>query len=140
MISLRKINNLGSRNLNRRNYPTKLNILLVGQNGGENPLLPKIMSILFEGYYDPRLCKAYIYQVILDTISATLDKMVELSLPFRDQRVKALALVFTSQQSMVRLGEMIKSFGNLLLLVWDDMQVKRCYRDSIEVTAHPSAT
>ena len=98
------------------------------------------MSILVEGCYDPTLRKAHIYQVIVDTISATLDQMAELSLPFRDQKIKTLALVFTSQRSMIASTEMIQSLGSLLLLVWDDMQVKQCYRDSIEVTAHPLAT
>ena len=140
MNSLRKSTNLGIRIKDSGNSPIDVRIMVVGRSGGESPLLPKIMSILCEGYYDPRLRRGHIYQIIVDTINATLDKMAELSVPIEDVEDKTLARILAHQPSMLASGEMREDLGEALRLIWDETNVKRCYRDRVEVTAHASAT
>ena len=136
--TLRKGLKKGIYNLDTINSLINVRILVVRQPGGESSLLPKIMSILCEGSYDPTLRKDHIYQVILDTTIATLDKMAELSIDLKGTEARNLAKTLASLSSMMMPSGEWKGF--LLPLVWDEMDVKRYYRANVEMTAHPSAT
>ena len=106
--------------------------------------LPDVMSLFCEGCYDPQLRRGHIYQVVLDTTNATLDRMTELYLPMKTPHIKAFLQQethqLTSSDEKETEKEIPEELRQALVSLWNDNGVKRCYKDNVEVTAHPSAT
>ena len=106
--------------------------------------LPDVMSVFCEGCYDAQLRRNHIYQIVLDTTNATLYKMAELHLPMENPQIKAFlqlkAYQSTSFDGKETGKETSEEFMQALISVWNDDGVKRCYRENVETTAHPSAT
>ena len=97
-----------------------------------------------EGYYDPQLRRDHIYQIVLDTTNATLNRMAELHLPMETAHIKAFlqqeAYQFTSSDEKEKGKETTEEIRQALVSLWNNDEVKRCYQDNVESTAHPSAT
>ena len=115
-----------------------MRILAQGRYGSQVCQLPKVVSILCEGDYDPELRRDHIYQVVLNTIKATLDKMAELSLPMENPETATRPHVIHCLQ--LPTDNFGAELGKALVALWDDSGVRTCYQDSIQGTAHPSAT
>ena len=102
------------------------------------------MSIFCEGHYDPQLRRDHIYQILLDTTNATLKRMAELHLPMGIPLIEAFfqqeAYQFTSSDEKEKGKETTEELRQALVLLWNHDEVKRCYQDNVEMTAHPSAT
>ena len=102
------------------------------------------MSVFCEGYYDTQLRRDPIYQIVLDTTNATLNRMAELHIPMETSGIKAFlqheAYQFTSCDEREKGKEMEEELRQALVALWNDDEVKRCYQDNVETTAHPSAT
>ena len=106
--------------------------------------LPDVMSVFCEGCYDPQLRRDHIYQVVLDTTNATLNRMAELHLPMENPHIKAFlqleAYQSTSSDGKETGKETPEELTQGLISLWNDDGVKRCYQENVECTAHPSAT
>ena len=70
--------------------------------------------------------------------------MAELHLPMETPHIKAFlqqeAYQFTSSDKKEKGEESTKELRQALVYLWNDDEVKRCYQDNVETTAHPSAT
>ena len=102
------------------------------------------MSVFCEGYYDPQLRRDHIYQIVLDTTNATLNRMVELHLPLETPHLKtflqlqAYGLISSDEKNQEK--EITAELRQALVLLWNYDEVKRFYQNNVETTAHPSAT
>lgn len=117
-----------------------MRILAQSRFGSQVCQLPTVVSILCEGNYEPELRRDHIYQVVVDTIKATLDKMAELSLPIKNPETATRSHVIQCLQLPTDNFEATEELGKALVSLWDDSGVRTCYQDSVEGTAHPSAT
>lgn len=115
---------------------TDIRILAVAQSC----TLLEVMSILCEGCYDPELRRGHIYEVLLTNIKATLDKIAESSQARVTLETKARPHAALRQQISTSSAEISEDIGNALVSLCDDPGFKRCYKQSIEAIAHPSAT
>ena len=115
-------------------------ILAMGQSDSQACKLSKIMSIMCEEHYDPELRRGHIWQIILDTTKATLDKMAELSLPMENLGAEIRPQVTLRLQTPINSVGISEELGNALIALWDNPGVRSCYQDNIKRTAHPSAT
>ena len=116
-----------------------IRILAIGQQGSPANTLREVMSILSEGCYDPELRRGHIYQVLLSTIKATLDKMTESFQLLEGMNTKTRPHAALYQQISTSSAEISEGFWNALVFVWEDPGVRSCYRRSVEGTAHSSA-
>lgn len=115
-------------------------ILAQGAPGHRGCTLPKVMSTLCGGIYDPELRRSHIYQVVFDTVDTTFEIMRELCLPSNNPGTETLPLFARCSQRPMNIAEMSGELGAALVALWDDPVVKWCYQDKVEGTAHPSAT
>ena len=80
----------------------------------------------------------------MDTTNATLNRMAELHLPMKNPQIKAFlqqkAPQFTSSDKRKIGKKTPEVLRQALISVWNDDEVKRLYKDNVELTAHPSAT
>lgn len=121
-------------------------ILAKRASGHQVCTLPKVMSILCEGYYDPELRRDYIYQVVLNTVDCIFNMMIDLRLPIENLRAGTFPW-FVKFKRHQRLRE-LPYFRDVLQMelraalvaLWGDPVVKRFYQDEVESIAHPSAT
>ena len=70
--------------------------------------------------------------------------MVELHLPMETAHIKAFLQQqkhqSTSYDEKEEGKETTEELRQALVSLWNDDEVKRCYQDNVEITAHPSAT
>ena len=97
-----------------------------------------------EGSYDTQVRRDHIYQIVLDTTNATLIRMAELQVPMETPGIKAFLhqeiYEVTSRDEKEKGKEIEEELRQALVALWNDDEVKRCYQDNVETTAHPSAT
>ena len=117
-----------------------IRILVAAQPGGPVGALRDVMSILCEGRYDPEVRRGHIYKVLLTTISSTLDEMAKSSQLLGNPEAWTPPQAVLCQQISTSSANISEELGNALVSAWDDPGVKRCYQNSVESTAHPSAT
>ena len=101
-------------------------------------MLTKAMSILCEGRYQASERRNYIYQIIVDTLDATLDKLSDFP-PFMEYEgfVAYTQLLSLQQVSIEDPPEWVQ---RALICLWIDPWVRECFRDYVESIVHPSAT
>lgn len=112
----------------------------LGRSSSGVSVLPEVMSLLYEGHYDPELRRGHIYQVVLDTLDAVLDKMAESSLPLDETVTAAYAQLLLIQHTLIKIEKIPEWLQQAFISFWNDSWVRKCYHDSIEGTSHPSAT
>ena len=126
--------------VNNRPQVVDIRILVLAQPGSGEGALQEVMRTLCEGHFDPEICRGHIYQVLLTTINATLDKLAETSQTLEVLETKTRHVAILCQQFLTSGTKISEELGHRLVALWDDPGMKRCYQHNVEGISHPSAT
>ncbi len=103
-------------------------------------MLLRAMSILYERQYEPMKRKSHIYQIILDILDATFERISASTLPMDHEGTIAYVHLLEFQQTKTSIENMPQWLQQAFVSLWKDPYIRKCYHDNVEHIVHPSAT